>query len=119
MKRYLITEVVTAKPMTYMEACVQHDTIGTLTNITMPSEPGFVLCHTRPFKFEWVSKSAFIGVPFDNNEEMLKHYFNALEEISDFVKKYSKSATEEQRNIIYSINRHMKAIKSNFKKLID
>ena len=119
MKRYLISEVVTVQPMSYNEAHSQNDKIGTLVKEETCDAPGFAICHTQPLQLEWVPEYAFHGIPFDNDLDILKYYSSVLEQLTEHMKKYSKSATDEQRNVIYTINRHLKSINWNFKRLLN
>ena len=118
MKRYLLTAVVAIQPMSYSDAQSQYEKIKTLAEGKVLDTPGFVVYHTRPLQLEWVPEYTFYGAPFDKDLDILKHYNLVLEEISEYIKKYSKSATSEQRNVIYNINRHLKAINLNFKRLL-
>lgn len=119
MKRYLISKVVTAQTMPYREACSQYSRVGTLAKDMPEDAHGFIVCHTHPLLFEWVPESEFSGIPFDSGHDILMHYSEAFEEISEFFKVYSKTVTKEQRTIIYTINRHLKGINKNVKRLLD
>lgn len=118
MKRYLQSEVVTADPMTYEEACRHFEKIKTQEVEARQDEPGFIVCHSRPYRLEWIAASSFHGIPFDSSSDMVMHYKNMLEEITGFIKSYSKSATDKQKKVIYNINKHLKSVNSEMEKIV-
>lgn len=118
MKRYLKNEIVAAEPMTYEEACRNFEKVKTQEVEARQDEPGFIVCHSRPYRLEWIAASSFHDIPFDSSSDMVMHYKDMLEEITDFIRTYSKSATDKQRKVIYGINRHLKSVNSGMEEIV-
>lgn len=119
MKKYLIETTLEAEPMYQYEAEAK---MGREISNPYKEDLGYLICDMETLKFDWIKESDFKGKRFDTLEEKMLVLYNRLTQWETFFKDYTKKQkkiTSDERQQVYRINRHIKALSLALTKILN
>lgn len=119
MKKYLIERTLEAEPMYQYEAEAK---MGREIDNPYKEDLGYLVCDMETLKFDWIKESQFKGRAFDTLEEKMYVLYDRLKHWETFFKEYTKkqkSITSDERQQVYRMNRHIKALNLALTKILN
>lgn len=118
MKRYLLKKEFDAEPML---RDVAEERLGKAIQDKHRTQDGFLILDAETLVLSWLHENDFRGIPFDSYIEKINLFSRDLEVWQRTFRNYTKNnagLTTEQRQLVYTINRHLNALSKMFKKTL-